>query len=304
MDTENKLPPGFDSPVGLPGEKSWSNWQDRNQEWWERNPMRYDWNDRLNLPEHSKEFYQEIDRRFFSDAEHYMPAKNNPFDQILPYAKLKEWNVLEIGVGNGSHAQLIAPHCKTYIGIDLTEYAARSAQNRFQLFRISGNILQMDAENMIFPDSSFDYIWTWGVIHHSADTGRVLEEMHRVLRLGGLATIMVYHRSFLYEYIVTGFFRGILCGAFLKRSLHELLQIHTDGAIARFYRPDEWKTLIESKGFELQSITIMGQKSEILPFPPGRLKEILFRFIPDYISRFVTNRCRQGSFLITTIQKK
>ena len=34
---------------------------------------------------------------------------------------------------------------------------------------------------MEFADNSFDFIWSWGVIHHSADTQRVLREMHRVL---------------------------------------------------------------------------------------------------------------------------
>lgn len=25
---------------------------------------------------------------------------------------------------------------------------------------------------MQFPDNSFDFVWSWGVIHHSSDTGR------------------------------------------------------------------------------------------------------------------------------------
>ena len=40
-----------------------------NRSWWERNPMRYDWNEALQYKEFSKEFYQEIDRRFFLASE-------------------------------------------------------------------------------------------------------------------------------------------------------------------------------------------------------------------------------------------
>ncbi|MEI6536728.1 MAG: hypothetical protein WCN98_15385, partial [Verrucomicrobiaceae bacterium] len=99
-------------------------------------------------------------------------------------------------------------------------------------------------------------------------------------------------------------FRGILRGGFLKtRSLHELVQIHTDGAIARFYRPEEWTELVQSKGFVLDNLQIRGQKSEIFPLPPSRFKDSLMKATPNALSRFITNTCKQGSFLITTIRK-
>lgn len=232
-----------------------------------------------------------------------MPPGARPFDRLVPFARLPQWDVLEIGVGNGSHAQLLAPHCKSYTGIDLTEYATGSTRKRFEVFGLKGDIRQMDAERMTFADASFDFIWTWGVIHHSSNTGQILAEMNRVLRPGGRATVMVYHRSFLYTYIFTALIRGILRCGFLKHSLHELLQLHTDGAIARFYLPREWKELIESRGFTLVEECFMGQKSEIFPLPAGRLKDFLMAATPNALARILTNTCCQGSFLITTIRK-
>ena len=38
---------------------------------------------------------------------------------------------------------------------------------RLKLFNIPGKVLQMDAEHMNFADNSFDFIWSWGVIHHT-----------------------------------------------------------------------------------------------------------------------------------------
>lgn len=265
--------------------------------------MRYDWNDRLGVAEFSREFYQEIDRRFFADAAHYMPPIERPFDAIVPFRRLPEWDVLEIGVGSGSHAQLLAPHCRTYTGIDLTDYAVTSTRARLALFGLPGSVERMDAEQMRFADGSFDYIWTWGVIHHSANTDRVLAEMHRVLRPGGTATVMVYHRSALYTLVYAALLRGILGGGFRRHSLHELLQLNTDGAIARFYRRGEWRTLVEARGFVLDDEWVMGQKSEVLLLPAGRVKDWLMKSVPDQLTRFITNACRQGSFLITTIRK-
>lgn len=299
----SKLPVGFTSPTALPNKQQQSEWQQSNRAWWERNPMRYDWNGQIQAPEFSREFYQEIDNRFFCDASRYMPLRERPFDEIIPFAQLPQQDVLEIGVGNGSHAQLLAPHCKSYTGIDLTEYATVSTRKRFEVFGLKGDIRQMDAEHMTFADDSFDFIWTWGVIHHSANTGQILAEMRRVLRPGGRATVMVYHRSFLYTYVFAALIRGIFCGGLRKHNLHELLQLYTDGAIARFYLPSEWEELVESRGFLLESKRIMGQKSELLPLPAGRFKEFLTRVIPNTVARFFTNTCRQGSFLITMLRK-
>jgi ubiquinone/menaquinone biosynthesis C-methylase UbiE len=305
MNQDQKLPEGFAAPTALPEEaQKQSAWQKQNRAWWENNPMRYDWNDKLGAAEFSREFYEEIDRRFFFDASRYLPPKDRPFDALIPFPKLPGCDVLEIGVGNGSHAQLIAPHCKSYTGIDLTEYAVKSTGTRFQVFGVPGRVMQMDAEKMELPDASFDFIWTWGVIHHSANTGQILAEMNRVLRPGGCATIMVYHWSFLYVWIFTALFRGILLGGFFRgRSLHELIQLHTDGAIARFYKPSEWKALVESRGFVLDEQRILGQKSEIFPLPASRFKDALMRITPNAFARFITNTCRQGSFLVTTIRK-
>ena len=157
---------------------------------------------------------------------------------------------------------------------------------------------------MDFPDASFDFIWTWGVIHHSANTGRILSEMHRVLRPGGRAIVMVYHRSFFYYYIFNALFRGVFAGGFLKcRSIHELVQNHIDGALARFYKRSEWGELVEQNGFKVQNSTVMGQKSELFPLPVGRFKDAVMAATPNAVCRFLTNTLGQGTFLITTLTR-
>ncbi len=82
-------------------------------------------------------------------------------------------------MGNGSHAQLLASHCKSFTGIDLTEYSIESTKKRMAVFGIANaTIIQMNAEQLDFPDNSFDYVWSWGVIHHSANTQKILEDKY------------------------------------------------------------------------------------------------------------------------------
>ena len=35
---------------------------------------------------------------------------------------------------------------------------------------------------MPFDAGAFDFVWSWGVIHHSSSTGRVVREIARVCR--------------------------------------------------------------------------------------------------------------------------
>jgi len=113
-------------------------------------------------------------------------------------------------------------------------------KKRFEQFGIPGAVMQMDAEEMSFADGSFDFFWSWDVIHHSAYTRRLLKAMHRVLRPDGTATVMV--RNWWNSAVVYGLLKGMGQGQLRKhQSLHRVAQVVTDGAIARYYRVNEWR---------------------------------------------------------------
>jgi ubiquinone/menaquinone biosynthesis C-methylase UbiE len=264
--------------------------------------MRYDWREGIVGSPGSRAYFNEIDRRFLSSARNYAPWRNLPFETIIPFDALRDKDVLEIGVGHGTHAQLLAPRCRSFIGIDLTARSAAATSRRLALFNLPGSILQMDAETMAFAANSFDFIWSWGVVHHSADTRQVLREMHRVLRPGGRCTVMIYHRSW-WHYYVCGCLRGVFQKRFRNRApLHRVIQGATDGAIARYYTPSVWRALAEGL-FAVDSLRIYGLKSEILPIPHGRLKGVLEALVPASIARGMTNHLRMGSFLVAFMRK-
>ncbi len=301
--TSKATPDGFAGPSVLPTDgQQRDDWQAANRNYWQGNPMRYDWNQSIGHPEHSREFYAEIDRRFFTDAAAYLPWREIPFDGLIDFERLRSQDVLEIGVGNGSHAALLASRAKSFTGIDLTGYAVTSTSRRLELAGLSGTVLQMDAENLKFPDRSFDFVWSWGVIHHSADTGRILAEIARVLRPGGTAITMVYHRSLWSYYLIGSLVHGVARGGFLKsRSLHEVVQASTDGAIARYYSRDDWRGFA-SKYLDVDWIRIYGSKMELLPIPASRFKNRLAQAIPSSVGRFFTNSCGLGTFLVSRMK--
>lgn len=297
---------GFKRPTDLPESSDQQvEWNAANKKWWEQHPMRYDFSESLSTDEEfSKQFFDEIDRRFFESSREFSPFRDLPFERIIDYNFIKGKSVLEIGVGNGSHAQLLAANCGRYIGIDLTQYGVRSTTQRLKHAGIlNAEVYEMNAEKMTFPDSSFDYIWSWGVIHHSANTLQILQEMRRVLKEDGKSTVMVYYRSHWYKYIYAGFFHGLLKGYFRhKMTLDDVVQRTIDGAIARFYRIGEWKRLVAKAGLEVSNIRVMGNKSSVIILPYSGIKKLLVRLMPGALSRFLTSRLRMGYFLVADLK--
>jgi SAM-dependent methyltransferase len=97
--------------------------------------------------------------------------------------------VLEIGCGTGSDLLQFAKHGAVATGIDITPEHLRLARER------AGNLAQVlpgDGANIPFPDGSFDYVYSHGVLHHLDQPRRMVDEIFRVLRPGGRFNVHVY----------------------------------------------------------------------------------------------------------------
>lgn len=105
-------------------------------------------------------------------------------------------DVLEIGVGMGAdHLEWARSGPRSLSGIDLTARAVEFTRERLALYGRTSRLQVADAERLPFDDASFDVVYSWGVLHHSPDTPRAIAEVHRVLRPGGVARVMIYHRA-------------------------------------------------------------------------------------------------------------
>ena len=97
--------------------------------------------------------------------------------------------ILEIGCGAGVDLSQFVKHQAKSFAIDLTPAHLRLAQERVgsgaQLCRAHGGSIP-------FGDSTFDYVYSHGVIHHIDQPRRVAGEIMRILRPGGRFNIMVY----------------------------------------------------------------------------------------------------------------
>ena len=110
--------------------------------------------------------------------------------------------VLEIGVGLGADHQRFAQAGARLTGIDLTARAVEHTRRRLALFGLESTLSTGDAENLGFPSDAFDRVYSWGVLHHSPNTPKAISEVHRVLRPGGVANVMIYHKWSLVGYML------------------------------------------------------------------------------------------------------
>ena len=161
---------------------------------------------------------------------------------LPPFARFHESvgaDVLEIGVGMGAdHLEFARHRPRRLIGVDLTLRALDHTRARLRLEEITPGLAQADAERLPFADSQFDLVFSWGVLHHTPDTARACAEIHRVLRPGGRARVMVYHsRSFTVDMLWIRY--GLAAG----RSRREVVARHLESPGSQAFTEDEARTL-------------------------------------------------------------
>lgn len=154
----------------------------------------------VNTANAETEFFEKF-REFRYRTEWHIPL-------MVPFAEAKGKKVLEIGIGNGADAVMFALNGADYTGVDLTDAARDATRRHFAAMGLHGTVLEGNAEHLSLPDESFDWVYSYGVLHHTPNTQLAIDEVYRVLRPGGRAIIMLYHKhSFNYYVRIAAYMR-------------------------------------------------------------------------------------------------
>ena len=98
--------------------------------------------------------------------------------------RLHDGALLDIGCSTGIMADALASYFKKVVGIDIDENAIQFARSTFRRPNLEFSL--QDCLNLDFTDEAFDLVVCAHVYEHVPDAGRLLEEIHRVLRPGGI----------------------------------------------------------------------------------------------------------------------
>src|SRR5829696_739538 len=142
----------------------------RVQDFWNKTPCG---SKHADAPEGTREFFEEVERKRY-ELEPFIP-KYAEFEQA------RGERVLEVGVGLGTDLARFARAGAEVTGIDFSERSVELARRRLELDGLQGEVLVADAENLPFADSTFDRVYSWGVLHHTPNTYAAVAEAVRVL---------------------------------------------------------------------------------------------------------------------------
>lgn len=253
--------------------------------------MTYNWSSATSRGPRTVPWFDEQDR-LSTLAHAHFATDDRPFDRLIPYEQLAGARVLEIGVGSGFHAEMMARAGAEVTGIDLTAASIDCTRERFALKNLDGVFEQWDAEQ---PRADFvgqfSFIWSWGVIHHSSMTARIVRNIAGWLDPGGAFGGMVYHRDSTTMAIAL-VRQWILKGKIGSYSVDEALWRNTDGFSARFYPADQWRDLLFAF-FQNAEVSVTGINTD-LPIPRTLRPLVLPRVTAASKNRYLD---RFGSFV-------
>ena len=161
-------------------------------------------------------------------------ANQDALDQLVGFVEPNSTDeLLDIATGAGNVALAFAPRVKRVVAFDLTpsmlDQTLKSASER-GLSNVEA--VQGLAENLPFEDNSFDIVTVRLAPHHYADIQKAVDEMARVVRVGGKVAIVD---------------TTVPEDDDLDREIN-LIETLRDNSHIRNYRPSEWHVMFEKAG--------------------------------------------------------
>ena len=211
-------------------------------------------------------------------------------------------DVLEIGVGLGADHEQWARSGARLCGIDLTPRAIQATTERFRQIGLTSELGVGDAEQLPFADASFDIVYSWGVIHHSPDTPAAVREIHRVLRAGGIARVMVYNKRSIIGLML--WTRYALLRGMPWKSLTDIYSQHLESPGTKAYTKAQGKELFAA--FSDCTVRTVLTHGDLLESDAGQrhrgpLLSIARRLWPRALIRSVTPHA--GLFMLIEARK-
>ena len=121
------------------------------------------------------------------------PITENRLDRCLGDLKdnLKGKLVLEAGCGAGRFTEVLLKKGAVLVSSDLSSAVEVNTEN----FPLSENhlVIQADINDMPYADSTFDVVICLGVIQHTPDTEKTIEDLYKLVKPGGTLVIDHYH---------------------------------------------------------------------------------------------------------------
>lgn len=165
---------------------------------------------------HTLEWYLDVERYRYEVYGPWMP-------RLMEFNQHRGKKLLEVGGGMGTDHAQFAKNGAITTDLDLSSGHLEHARRNFALRGLNGEFVHGDAEAMPFEDCTFDVVYSNGVIHHTPNTKKTIDEIYRVLKPGGKIIIMVYAENSIYYWKSLFYGRGIEAGRLTSSSMGDIM---------------------------------------------------------------------------------
>lgn len=195
---------------------------------------------------------------------HLLKTSVNPWRVGYAIKVLKKLDIdpngktaLEVGSGGGILTEEICKMGFTTSGIDPAEESLQTARNHAEVEGLTITYEKGSGEEIPFPDQSFDCVFCCDVLEHVRDLPKVISEISRVLKPGGVFIYDTLNRTFISKIVAIKIWQEWKRWAFMPPNLH---------VWKMFIKPDEIKTLLSQNGLEWQDHVGSEPNVSILKF--------------------------------------
>ena len=142
---------------------------------------------------------------------------------------------LEVGCGGGILSEEISKMGFLTTGIDPSVPSLNAADKHAKENNLNIEYLNQTGENLIFKDNSFDVVFCCDVLEHVKDLPKVIYEISRVLKPGGIFLYDTFNRTSLSKLVAIKVLQDWDRWSIMPSHLHEWKM---------FIKPDEIKLLL------------------------------------------------------------
>lgn len=200
----------------------------------------------------AEQIKQRVREQFGAAGDAYVTSAGHrdgdDLDRLVAWAELTpETRALDVATGGGHTALAVAPHVGRMTVTDLTPQMLDQAQAHLNGKGVANaDYWLADAEDLPFPDGSFDLATCRIAPHHFADVDRFAAEVSRVLRSGGLLMLI--------DSVVP---EDAELDAFINT-----LEWRRDPSHVRSLRLSEWEAMLEGHGLAVEGSEIFTKRHE------------------------------------------